>query len=225
MRHIRKINKSSHNCVRVSVCCSVLQRVVVCCSVLQCVAVCCSVLQWMRHIRQRNTSSHNYERGNCVCVLQCVAVCCSLCVCVVVCAHCLHVCLYGCMHACMYVRMYVYTYVCMYVCMYACMHVCMYVHTHKHMRHAPVKVECAGNLTRGQNTCWQLWNHPFSKISRAHVVLMILPYRGQCIFDTCRYVYIHTRIEYTYPYWIHIHVLNTCEVTWSMQMWGCIEYT
>jgi len=58
------------SCMRVAVCCSVLQCVAVCCSVLQYVAVCCNVVQCV---------------AVCCSVLQCVAVFCSVLQCVAVC--------------------------------------------------------------------------------------------------------------------------------------------
>jgi len=63
----------------VAACCSVLQRVVVCCSVLQRVAACCSVLQcdavWCSVCLI----------CECVCVCGSKRVCCSVCVCVLQC--------------------------------------------------------------------------------------------------------------------------------------------
>jgi len=65
-------------CLRVAVCCSVLQCVAVCCSVLQRVAVCLRMclcfFTWCLC-------------GLFVCVLQCVAVCCSVLHCVCACVY------------------------------------------------------------------------------------------------------------------------------------------
>ena len=57
-------------------------RVAVCCSVLQCVAGGCSELPKMRSILTAATAPRGPLR---VCVLQCVAVCCSVLQCVAVC--------------------------------------------------------------------------------------------------------------------------------------------
>jgi len=58
---LQSLVRCHRRCLRVAVCCSVLQCVAVCCSALQFVAVCCSLLQCVAVFQNwaRQTSAHS----------------------------------------------------------------------------------------------------------------------------------------------------------------------
>ena len=130
-------------CVRVAVCCSVLQCVAlppsvllcciarlvvcVCCSVFHCVAVGCSVLRRVAVFCIAATGALFFQH-NLGCV--CVAVCCSVSQCVALCCdvlHCLHLyCNRSVAVCCSLLYMYVYIYIYIYMYVYASMHTLIY---------------------------------------------------------------------------------------------------